>query len=80
MKFTWKPIKDINNLPRIYPIMVCKKDYYCEYIIRADSIHDDDPDSWYYVYTDRQVNEYKLKAFTHYFIPRPFEDNEIKDK
>lgn len=35
MKFTWKPIKDINNLPRGVELMVCIKNNYCEYIRRG---------------------------------------------
>ena len=71
MKFTWKPIKDLNNLPRGFEIMVCipkTKDFdgYCEYIYREGN-------EWFYVYSGKQIQEHKLKAFTHYFIPRPFE-------
>ncbi len=67
MKFTWKPIKDLNNLPRGFEIMVCIKDAYCEYIYREG-------DKWFYVYSGKQIQEHKLKAFTHYFIPRPFKE------
>jgi hypothetical protein len=77
MKFTWKPIKNINNLPRGVEIMVCIKDQYCEYIRRDDSLSDD-PDAWFYVYTQRQVQDHKVKAFTHYFIPRPFKVDNTK--
>ena len=68
MKFTWKPITDINNLPKGVEIMVCIKENYCEYIRREG-------DAWFYVYTDRQIQESKVKHFTHYFIPRPYSDN-----
>jgi len=74
MKFTWKPIKDINNLPRGIEIMVCIKDKYCEYIRRGGSMIDT-PNAWFYVYTEKQIQEHKVKAFTHYFIPRPFKDD-----
>ena len=77
MKFTWKTIKDINNLPRGVEIMVCIKDKYCEYIRRASSTSDT-PNAWFYVYTDKQIQEHKVKAFTHYFIPRPFKDDVVE--
>jgi len=38
MKFTWKPITDINNLPKGVEIMVCIKENYCEYIRREAEI------------------------------------------
>ncbi len=80
MKFTWKPIEDINNLPRGIEIMVCipktkEFDGYCEYIRRGDTgINDEDSNGWYYMYSNRQIQDHKVKAFTHYFIPRPFDD------
>lgn len=70
MKLTWKPIKDLNTLPRGVEVMVCIENKYCDYIRRADSV-DHDPDAWLYVYTDSKIQPHKLKAYTHYFIPRP---------
>ena len=71
MKFTWKIIKNLNDLPRGFEIMVCipkTKEFkgYCEYIYREGN-------DWFYVYSGKKIQEHKLKAFTHYFIPRPFE-------
>lgn len=81
MKFTWKPIKDLNALPRGIEVMVCIENKYCDYIRRASTV-DKDPDAWFYVYTSSQIQEHKLKAFTHYFIPRPAIPNTtpIKDE
>ena len=82
MKFTWKPIKNINNLPRGVEIMVCipkTKEFkgYCEYIRRGDGgIEEEDINGWYYVYTDRQIQDHKVKKFSHYFIPRTFNMDE----
>lgn len=76
MKLPWKPIKNLNDLPLGIEIMVCLEDYYCDFIRRAGST-DSNPDAWFYVYTTKQVQEHKLKAFTHYFIPRHL-DNTVK--
>lgn len=70
MKFTWRPIKDLNALPRGFEVMVCiptteSSEGYCEYIYREGDV-------WYYVYSGREISLSKLAAFTHYFIPRPF--------
>ena len=67
--FKWKPIKDINDIPRGYEIMVCKPTTndlsgHCQYIYRDD-------DKWYYVYCRREVSERRLDSFKFYFIPEP---------
>ncbi len=76
----WKPIKNIDFLPTGTEVVVCIENLYCEYIRKADPAHDPDPKSWFYLYTNRQVSPHKLKAYTHYFIPRPYKKPDINNE
>lgn len=70
MKFTWKPIKDLDRLPLGVEVMVCIEGHYCDYIHKPMGHMGG---GWEYVYSGSEVQEHKLKAYTHYFIPRPKE-------
>lgn len=66
MKFTWRPIKNIYNLPKGVDIAVSMGNHYVDYITSENG-------GFEYINSGRVVQKHKLEAFTHYMIIRPFQ-------
>jgi hypothetical protein len=68
MKFTWKPITNIDNLPRNGEFFMMSDGRNVDFVRRGDS-SSSERDKWFYCYSGSEVQN--PKRFIEYFIPRP---------